>query len=130
MATQATAGSAPGRASSPYGAYSPATPFAVRDRATASSSQPTGWRGRRPASTAPTVAALTIATNGPTAVSRGRGQVRGRGSGACRRPHRVIAARHQQGRRLDAGKQVGEVGAVEHDRAHGQAEALAVGVAQ
>src|SRR6266699_2290647 len=71
MATQVAAGSAPGRASSPYGAYPPATPLAVRDRAKASSSQPTGWRGRRPASTAPTVAALTVATTGPTAVFRG-----------------------------------------------------------
>jgi hypothetical protein len=71
MATQAAAGSAPGRAWSPYGAYPPAAPAALNERPQASSSQPTGWRGRRPASTAPTVAALTVATVGATAVPSG-----------------------------------------------------------
>jgi beta-lactamase family protein len=44
----------------PIGAYPSATPLADTDSPRASSSQPTGWRGRRLASTAPTVVALRI----------------------------------------------------------------------
>jgi hypothetical protein len=66
----------PGPDLKPVACVSPATPLAVRHRAKANSSQPTGWRGRQAASTAPTVAALTIATIGPTAVSRGVGPAR------------------------------------------------------
>jgi hypothetical protein len=63
-ATHRAPGSAPGRTSSPQVRYCAAAAVAVSDRATVSSSQPTGWRGRRLASTAPTVAPLTMATTG------------------------------------------------------------------
>src|SRR6185503_12858971 len=64
--TERAAGSDPGRTSSPQVRYCAAAAVAVSDKATASSSQPTGWRGRRLASTAPTVAPLTMATTGNT----------------------------------------------------------------
>ena len=63
-ATKLAAGSARGRTSSPQARYCAAAPVAIRDTAWASSSQPTGWRERRLASTAPTVTALTSPTTG------------------------------------------------------------------
>ncbi len=62
MATQRAAGTAPGLAATPYRAYPSANPDADTDSPSASSSHPTGWRGRRPASTAPTVGAITRAS--------------------------------------------------------------------
>jgi hypothetical protein len=60
-ARYSAAGSDPGRTTSPYLAYHSTRMLRVTDRPTPISSQPTGWRGRRPASTAPTAAELTVA---------------------------------------------------------------------
>jgi hypothetical protein len=48
--------------------YVRATPAALSDRPKPSSSQPTGWRGRRLASTAPTVAVLSAPSTGGNAL--------------------------------------------------------------
>jgi hypothetical protein len=61
-ARKLAAGSDPGRATSPYQLYPKARPHKASDNPRPSSSQPTGCAGRRLASTAPTVAALTAAT--------------------------------------------------------------------
>src|SRR5512132_920552 len=55
-------GSDPGRTSSPYLAYHSTRMLRATASPTPSSSQPTGWRGRRLATTAPTAAELTVAS--------------------------------------------------------------------
>ncbi len=57
LAAEPTAGGAPRQANSAQLAYPK-----VNHRPSASSSQPTGWRGRRLASSVPTVTALTAAS--------------------------------------------------------------------